>query len=214
VQPNPRNLVTPIIESMRTPTRNHTVAAKRRPKLKFLGVRFSSLPNILCCGRYSRYNLPIRTNAEITMRHFALIIVLSLGASLAVRAEDQGPVEKTGKTVEKAATKTGQTVEHAASATGQTVKHGAQATERTVGKGLSKTGSTLEKAGNGVTKKHHAQTKHAAAKSSPSPSPSATPVSTPSPTPAPTPESTPVATPTPVETTPTPGPVSTPTPGE
>src|ERR1700724_259944 len=117
----------------------------------------------------------MRTSAEITMRHLAFFSILLFCASLAVRAEDQGPVEKTGKTVEKAATKTGKTVEHAASATGRTVKHGAQATERTVGKGLSKTGSTLEKAGNGVTKKHHAQTKHAATKARPSPSPSATP---------------------------------------
>ena len=74
------------------------------------------------------------------MRHFALIAILSPGVSFAVRADDQGPVEKTGKTVEKAAIKTGQTVEHSA-----------QATERTVGKGLKKTGNTLEKAGKGTT---------------------------------------------------------------
>ena len=71
-------------------------------------------------------------------KHFAILSIFLFGASVVVRAEDQGPVEKTGKTVEKAATKTGQTVEHAASATGQTVKHGTQATERTVGKGLKK----------------------------------------------------------------------------
>src|ERR1700733_7457255 len=92
------------------------------------------------------------------MRHFAILTILLFGASLAVRAEDQGPVEKTGKTVEKAATKTGKTVEHAASATGQTVKHGTQATERTVGKGLKNTGNTLEKAGHSVTGSgHHAK---------------------------------------------------------
>src|ERR1700732_2184749 len=106
--------------------------------------------------------MPVRTNAEITMRHFALIIVLSLGASLAVRAQDQGPVEKTGKTVEKAAVKTGQTVEH-----------GAQATERTVGKGLKKAGNTLEKAGSGATSshRHHARTKGSTATASPPRSP-------------------------------------------
>jgi len=63
------------------------------------------------------------------MRHFAFTIVLLLGASLAVRAEDQGPVEKTGTTVEKAAKKTGQTVEHAASATGQTDESAAVASD-------------------------------------------------------------------------------------
>ena len=70
------------------------------------------------------------------MRHLALTIILSLGVPLAMRAQDQGPVEKTGQTVEKAAKKTGQTVEHGAKATGQTVEHGAQATERTIGKGV------------------------------------------------------------------------------
>lgn len=135
--------------------------------------------------------------AETTMRHFALIMVLSLGISLAVRAQDQGPVEKTGKTVEKAAVKAGQTIEH-----------GAQATERTVGKGLKNTGNTLEKAGNGTTSSHshHARTKHNTAKASPSPSPkaesspAASPAATPvesTPTPAPTPMSSPATTPTP-----------------
>jgi hypothetical protein len=130
------------------------------------------------------------------MRHLALFIILSLGASLAVRGEDQGPVEKTGKTVEKAATKTGQTVEH-----------GAQATERTVGKGLKKTGNTLEKAGGAVTgsSKHHAKKKSSAAKASPSPSPK--PESSPAASPAATPvESTPTPAPTPVESTPVPTP--------
>src|SRR6476659_11183477 len=118
----------------------------------------------------------MRTKAEITMRHFALIVVLSLAVSLATRAEDQGPVEKTGKTIEKAATKTGQTVEH-----------GAQATERTVGKGLKKTGNTLEKAGHAATgsSRHHGKTKRSTAKASPSPSasPESSPVAAPSPSP-------------------------------
>src|SRR5580704_3409830 len=135
--------------------------------------------------KYGRRGNFMRTRTEIAMRHFALIIVLSLGVSFALRADDQGPVEKTGKTVEKAAVKTGQTVEH-----------GAQATERTVGKGLKKTGNTLEKAGGAVTgsSKHHAKKKSSAAKASPSPSPK--------------PESSPAASPaaTPVESTPTPAP--------
>ena len=139
----------------------------------------------------------------ITMRHFAFLIILLFGASLGVRADDQGPVEKTGQTVEKAATKTGKTVEHAASATGQTVKHGTQATERTVCKGLKKTGNTLEKAGAGVTgsSRHHAKTKGSPAKASPTPSPKpeSSPVATPSATPV-------EPSPTPVETAPTPTP--------
>src|ERR1700731_414114 len=98
------------------------------------------------------------------MRHFAILIILSFGASLAVYAEDQGPVEKTGQTVEKAAKKTGQTVEHAASATGQTVKHGTQATERTVGKGLKNTGNTLEKAGHATTGSSHHPAKSSGSK--------------------------------------------------
>jgi hypothetical protein len=127
---------------------------------------------------------PYANRAEASMRHFGLMMILSLGISLAVRAEDQGPVQKTGQTVEKAAVKTGQTIEH-----------GAQATGRTVGKGLKKAGNTLEKAGNGTTSssRHHAKTKRSTAKASPSPSPK--------------PESSPVASPsaTPVESTPTPG---------
>ena len=90
------------------------------------------------------------------MKHLALAITLSFGLSLAVFSQDQNPVTKTGKTVEKAAVKTGQTVEHGAQATGETVKHGTQATERTVGKGLKNAGNTLEKAGTETKKsKHH-----------------------------------------------------------
>src|SRR5271166_2508648 len=151
--------------------------------------------------KYGRRGNFMRTKAEIAMRHFALITILSLGVSFALRADDQGPVEKTGKTVEKAAVKTGQTVEH-----------GAQATERTVGKELKKTGNTLEKAGNGTTGFHrrHARTKGSTAKASPSPSPKpeSSPSGSPAPTPAesaptpamtpaPTPETTPIPTPTP-----------------
>jgi hypothetical protein len=112
----------------------------------------------------------MRTKVEIIMRHFALITILSLGVSLGAQAQDQGPVEKTGQTVEKAAKKTGQTIEH-----------GAQATERTVGKGLKNTGNTIEKAGTTGSSKHHAKTKHSTAKASPSPSP--TPAGSPVPSP-------------------------------
>jgi hypothetical protein len=149
--------------------------------------------------QYSRRGILIRTIMEITMKYFALIIALSLGVSLAARAQqDQGPVEKTGQTVGKAAKKTGQTIEHGAQATGRTVEHGAQATERTVGKGLKNTGNTLEKAGQGTTasSKHHAKTKRSTAKPSPSPSPK--------------PESSPVATPSPAATETAPAPSPTP----
>ena len=81
------------------------------------------------------------------MKRSILIGILSLGAPLALQAQDQNPVEKTGKTVE-----------HGAQATGRTVEHGVQATERTVGKGLKKTGNTLEKAGPGAPSKHHVRT--------------------------------------------------------
>jgi hypothetical protein len=67
------------------------------------------------------------------MRHFALTTILSIGVSLAAQGQDQGPVEKTGQTVEKAAKKTGQTIEQ-----------GAQATEPNVGTGLKNTGTTIE----------------------------------------------------------------------
>ena len=80
------------------------------------------------------------------MKELALLLTVTFGLSFAVYSEDQNPVTKTGKTVEKAAVKTGQTVEHGAQATGETIKHGTQATERTVGKGgptdqLSRVGS-------------------------------------------------------------------------
>jgi hypothetical protein len=141
-------------------------------------------------AKVRRYELTMTT----MRKHFAILSIFLLGVSLGVRAEDQGPVEKTGKTVEKAATKTGKTVEHAASATGQTIKHGTEATERTVGKGLKKTGNTLEKAGHATTGSSH----HHHAKASPSPSPKSEskPLATPSPTPV-VPASTPVPTPTP-----------------
>ena len=126
------------------------------------------------CTSYAAGRLPqCELARRLSMRHLVFFSILLFGASLGVRAEDQGPVEKTGKTVEKAATKTGKTVEHAASATGKTVEHGTQATERTVGKGLEKTGKTLEKAGHASTHSshHHARTKASTTKSSPSPSP-------------------------------------------
>src|SRR5208337_3612908 len=108
------------------------------------------------------------------MRHCILISILSLGVPLALKAQDQNPVEKTGKTIE-----------HGAHATGQTLEHGAQATERTVGKGLKKTGNTLEKAGHRDSSRHHVKTKHRTVE--PSPSPASAPESSPAVSTAPTP---------------------------
>jgi hypothetical protein len=154
--------------------------------------------------KYAHRGTLVRTKAETTMRNFGLIMILSLGLSLAVRAQDQGPVQKTGKTVENAAIKTGQTVEH-----------GVQATERTVGKGFRKAGNTLEKARNGTTSshRHHARTKGSTAKENPSPSPKAesSPVASPSPSgaeSAPTPMSSPAS--TPAVSSPAPSPMSSP----
>src|SRR6516162_1577712 len=99
------------------------------------------------------------------MKHLALAITLGFGLALAVHSQDQNPVTKTGKTVEKAAVKTGQTIEHGAQATGETIKHGTQATERTVGKGFKNTGQTLEKAGSATKQpKHQYKSKHPKAK--------------------------------------------------
>ena len=135
----------------------------------------------------------IRTRRKFSMKRSILIGILSLGVPLALQAQDQNPVEKTGKTVE-----------HGAQATGRTVEHGVQATERTVGKGLKKTGNTLEKAGHGASSKHHVRTKHRTAEpsSSPSPKPESSPTGSPAPTPL---EKEPSPTPAAPGPTPTPG---------
>jgi hypothetical protein len=96
------------------------------------------------------------------MRNYVLISILALGVPLSLKAQEQNPVEKTGKTVE-----------HGAEATGQTIQHGVQATERTVGKELKKTGNTLEKAGHGRSAKQHIRAKHRAVEPSVSSSPAA-----------------------------------------
>jgi len=120
------------------------------------------------------------------MRKLRFIILAALGLPLGlVWAQDQGPVEKTEKTVKKAATDTGETVEK-----------GTKAAARTVGKGIENTGKTIEKAGATPTRKRH---RHPKASPSASPSPSGTPTSTPTPSATPVPTATPApqATPTP-----------------
>ena len=64
-------------------------------------------------------------------RFVFLAIALAIPFGL-LKADDQGPVEKTVNTVKNVATKTGQTVSHGAKATGSALSNGAEATERTV----------------------------------------------------------------------------------
>jgi hypothetical protein len=85
------------------------------------------------------------------MKNYVLVGILALGLPLALKAQEQNPVEKAGKTIE-----------HGAKATDQTIEHGVQATERTVGKEFKKTGNTLEKAGHFRSAKQHVRTKHRA----------------------------------------------------
>jgi hypothetical protein len=77
------------------------------------------------------------------------ILILALAAglplSISLAQADEGPLHKTGRTLEKVATNTGETIEHGAKATGRTLKHDAQATGRTLAKGAHKTGRTLKK---------------------------------------------------------------------
>jgi hypothetical protein len=124
------------------------------------------------------------------MRKFTFMILAALALPFGLSwAQDQGPVQKTEKTVKKAA-----------SDTGETIKQGTKATARTVGKGIENTGKTIEKAGATPTKKRR---RHPKASPSASPKPSATPASTatpaasatPIPTATPQPQANPTATP-------------------
>ena len=95
------------------------------------------------------------------MRRIFLFSVLAAAVPfLSVRADDQGPVQKTTNTVKKVAGQTGdkivygakatgRTISNGAKATGNTIYKGARATERTVGKGLQKAGNTVRNVGNG-----------------------------------------------------------------
>jgi hypothetical protein len=83
----------------------------------------------------------------------ALILASALAVPLSVcqARADQGPLERTGRTIKHSAEATGQTLKHGAQATGQTLKHGAQATGRTVGNGVRKTGQTLNHVGERIS---------------------------------------------------------------
>jgi hypothetical protein len=79
------------------------------------------------------------------------ILVLLLTAAAipfaSLRADDQGPVQKTTNTVKKVAHQTGDAIVNGAKATGRTISNGAKATERTVGKGVQKAGNTVRNPG-------------------------------------------------------------------
>jgi hypothetical protein len=123
----------------------------------------------------------------VFMRKFTFIILAVLPFGL-IWAQDQGPVQKTEKTVKKTA-----------SETGETIKKGTKATARTVGKGIENTGKTIEKVGATPTKK---RPRHPKASPSASPRPSTTPAATPTPSATPVPTATPQP---PASPTPTPG---------
>jgi hypothetical protein len=83
------------------------------------------------------------------MRKVILFSIIAAGVPfLSVRADDQGPVQKTTNTVKKVAHQAADTVVNGAKATGRTISNGAKATERTVGKGLQKAGDTVRNVGN------------------------------------------------------------------
>src|SRR3982074_3221449 len=96
----------------------------------------------------------------VFMRKFTFIILAVLPFGL-IWAQDQGPVQKTEKTVKKTD-----------SETGGRIKKGTTATARTVGKRIENTGKTIEKAGATPANRRH---RHANASPSVSPSPSTKP---------------------------------------
>ena len=72
----------------------------------------------------------------------ALILasVLAVPLSVCQAQADQGPLERTGRTIK-----------HSAEATGRTLEHGTKATMRTVGKGVRKTSQTLNHVGEKIS---------------------------------------------------------------
>ena len=83
------------------------------------------------------------------MRKVILFSIIAAGVPfLSVKADDQGPVQKTTNTVKKVAQQTSDTIVNGAKATGRTISNGAKATERIVGKGLQKAGDSVRNVGN------------------------------------------------------------------
>jgi hypothetical protein len=84
----------------------------------------------------------------ICMRRFIAILVVVLVSPFGLlKADDQGPVKKTGEMVKSTADATGRTISHGAKRTGQFLSNGAKATARTVGKAIEKTGTSVRNVG-------------------------------------------------------------------
>jgi hypothetical protein len=82
------------------------------------------------------------------MRKLCAILVIVLASPFGLlRADDQGPVQKTGQTIKKTAHATEQTLSNGARQTGRTLSNGAKATARTVGKAIERTGGSIRNAG-------------------------------------------------------------------
>ena len=79
---------------------------------------------------------------------FVFFLIAAAIPFASLRADDQGPVQKTTSTVKKVAHETSDGIVNGAKAAGRTISNGAKATERTVGKGLQKAGHTVRNAGN------------------------------------------------------------------
>ena len=87
------------------------------------------------------------------MGRLALILALVLAVPLWIcQAQvDQGPLERTGRTIKHGAQAAGRTIKHGAEATGRTLEHGTKAAGRTVGKGVQKTDQTLKHTGERIS---------------------------------------------------------------
>jgi hypothetical protein len=79
---------------------------------------------------------------------FVFFLIAAAIPFASLRADDQGPVQKTTSTVKKVTHETSDAIVNGAKATGRTISNGAKATGRTVGKGLQKAGNTVRNAGN------------------------------------------------------------------
>jgi hypothetical protein len=124
---------------------------KHRPKMrqnsilkKGRGFQAYAKPSPLQCVRIfcPTSTSTVTKRMLMDMVRSVLILALALAVPISVRQAqaDQGPLERTGRTIK-----------HSAEATGRTLKHGAEATGRTVGKGVQKTGQTLDHMGERIS---------------------------------------------------------------
>jgi hypothetical protein len=82
------------------------------------------------------------------MRRFIAILAVALMSPFGLlKADDQGPVQKTGRMVTTTAQATGRTISHGAKKTGQLLSDSAKATARTVGKAIEKSGNSIRNTG-------------------------------------------------------------------